>query len=237
MKGADWLHHVMEIDHPWHIHDISFNPRQRRIDLWVSRMAERGGWFSRARPPAAQGPEQVWRHTNFGGCRCFVHLTADDSRVPDSWSGDDKAPFTRALARQVAALLLEGIKIPTICALLDIPLEDLWKFKHHLDSGRTGLGTVNPLRASTPAMRGVASADAATAVPDLQDPVWESLLEGSVDIDIRVLSLKLLLSKLREQMRVIKDADVRMLKTHEIYRYFSRHEHLLGHELKQLRRS
>lgn len=237
MKGADWLHHAMEINPPWHIHDISFNPRQRRIDLWVSRMPERGGWFSRARPAATQGPGQVWRHTNFGGCRCFVHLAADDSPVSDSWSGDEKAPFTRALARQVAALLLEGVKIPTICALLDIPLEDLWKFKHHLDSGRTGLGIVGYSRSGLPAVPDEKPTARATAVPDLQDPVWESLLEGSVDIDIRVLSLKLLLSKLREQMRVIKDADVRMLKTHEIYRYFSRHEHLLGHELEQLRRS
>lgn len=237
MKGADLLHHVMEIDHPWHINNVAFNPRQRRVDVWVSRKANRGGWFSRSRPVVHEVREQVWRHTNLGGCRCFVHLAVEDGGVSDSWSGEERAPFTRALARQVAALLLEGIKIPVICALLDIPLEDLWKFKHHLDSGRTGLGTVNQSRASAPAARMEASGGTATAVPDLQDPVWESLLEGSVDIDIRVLSLKLLLSKLREQMRVIKDADVRMLKTHEIYRYFSRHEHLLGHELKQLRRS
>ncbi len=78
-----------------------------------------------------------------------------------------------------------------------------------------------------------ASEDNETA---LTKEVGYALLDGSTNIDIRVLSLKLLLTKLREQMRVITDAEVRVLKAYELQRYFLRYEQMLGHELGQLGR-
>src|SRR5574343_187129 len=65
--------------------------------------------------------------------------------------------------------------------------------------------------------------------------IWLELLSGQRQIDIRALSLKLLLTKLRDQAQQITDAEVRLLKAHELQRYFVRHAHLLGHELAQLK--
>jgi hypothetical protein len=132
------------------------------------------------------------------------------------------------MSRQIASMLLEGVKFQSICSILDVTVADLWKFKHSLDSGKAGLS-------SAPPPPPVAAAPS-TRVPEADDPVWEKLLDGSTNIDIRVLSLKLLLTKLREQMRVITDAEVRVLKAYELQRYFLRYEQMLGHELGQLGR-
>ena len=53
-------------------------------------------------------------------------------------------------------------------------------------------------------------------------------------IDVRLLSLRLLLTKMREQMRLITDPEVRLLKCYELQRFFVRYEKTLGHELAQI---
>jgi hypothetical protein len=69
----------------------------------------------------------------------------------------------------------------------------------------------------------------------VSDPVWLKLIEGQVDLDIRALSLKLLMTRLRSQLEVITDEEVRMLKLRELHRYFVKNARMLGHELSQLR--
>lgn len=248
MKDSDLLQQVLNVGNPWQVVKVAGDVEQQVLDVWIQARAQRAGWFSRARPEAS-AKERVWRHVNIGGWRCMVHVTAPDDQRPQfvPWCGDADMPFTRGLSRQIAALLVDGVKIPTICTLLEIPLTDLWKFKFNLDSGKTGLGVgapptraadrrapAAPAAAASPAGVAVPATAAESAVPDMSHPVWEQLLEGSRDIEIRVLGLKFLLTKLREQMRAIDDVEVRMLKIHEIHRYFSRHEKTLGHELAQL---
>lgn len=126
------------------------------------------------------------------------------------------------MSRLIASMLREGVKLQSICTLLDVTIADLWKFKHNLDSGKASLTAPSVAPALT------------SSVPEADDPVWERLLDGSLNIDIRMLSLKLLLTKLRDQMRVITDPEVRVLKSYEIQRYFARYEQALGHELGQL---
>jgi hypothetical protein len=241
MKAAVWLHHVLEVDQPWHVLDSSYDAPGRRLDVWVGPQAapERKGWFSRgpAKPATGTGPEQIWRHLNMGGTRCFIHLreTSGASVADLPWAGDEGVPFTHAMSRQIATLLSEGIKLPAICVLLDVQISELWKFKLGLDNGKMVL-SVAPAPADGRALEAGQTGAAASSMPDLADPIWEKLLEGGVDLNIRVLSLKLLLTKLQDQMRVINDPEVRMLKKHEVYRYFVRHEKVLGHELAQLRK-
>ena len=141
------------------------------------------------------------------------------------WLGENDQPFTRSFARRIADMFMQGVNFASVCAILDIPVADLWKFKHRLDSGKSGL--------SSNAMPGAISA----TVPAASDPIWEQLLDGSLQLDIRVLSLKLLITKLREQFSIITDGEVRILKAHELQRYFTRHEKLLGHELAQFARN
>lgn len=232
MRDAELLQQVLEITNPWQVVRVRDDLGERRIDVWVGEQGARSGWFFSSKPVVAEGPEEVWQHLNLGQSQCFVHVPVASAlaRGGQPWCGEREIPFTRALARQVATLLWEGINLQTICVLLGIRVDDLWKFKHSLDNGKTGL---SPGHAAAP----VAVSPPASAVPDPNDPVWERLLDGSINIDIRVLSLKLLMTRLRDQMRVISDSEVRRLKTYEMHRYFVRYEQTLGHELAQLHKS
>lgn len=89
--------------------------------------------------------------------------------------------------------------------------------------------------AQAPAATPTGPAPASTAVPDVTDPVWLRLLDGDLSLDIKVLSLKLMLTKLRSQLDLIHDEEVRLLKLKELHRYFVKNERVLTHELDQLR--
>lgn len=223
MKNTDLLQRILEIHPPWQILQARDDLGERQLDVWVGEGGPRQGWFFSSKPAQAGAPELVWRHVSLGGWRCFIHAAAGAATAAQPWSGEAGQPFTRALARQVAGLLGEGVKLQAICTLLDLRVDDLWKFKHGLDSGKMGLSVAPPLP------------ERPSRVPAPDDPVWEQILDGSIHIDIRALSLQLLATKLREQMRVITDAEVRRLKSYEMHRYFVRYEHHLAHELAQLR--
>lgn len=230
MTPEKLLQQVLDVETPWQIVRVRDDLGKRQVDVWVGRPSGRSGWFfaNKASAPEAQR-ERVWRHTNVGSARCLVHAAPptdpDSSRL--QWCGDGDLPFTRAFSRQIAGLFLEGVKFQSICAMLDLAVADLWKFKHSLDNGKAGLSAAAPIRLP-------AEAGADSSVPEADHPVWEMLLNGSVNIDIRALSLKLLLTKQREQMRLITDNEVRLLKAYEMRRYFVRYEQQLGHELAQL---
>ncbi len=232
MKLEDLLHHTLEIGAPWHIARIRDDLGKNQIDIWVSRETLRSGWFFGTRSSPQQGIEQVWRHINIGNSRCIVHaVSADTEETAElQWMGENDQPFSRTFARQIANMLMQGVNFSSVCAILDIPVADLWKFKHRLDSGKSGLSVAGTETATTPEM-------ASPSVPAANDPVWEQLLDGSILLDIRILSLKLLMTKLREQCSIITDREVRVLKAHELQRYFRRHEKLLGHELAQITRN
>ena len=87
-----------------------------------------------------------------------------------------------------------------------------------------------------PQPRDAAPAPTADELPDVSDPMWLALLHGKRDLDVRTLSLKLLLTKLRTQARAIRDDEVMMLKLVELHRFFTRHRSVLRHEIAQLQR-
>lgn len=233
MTDIDLLYYVLELELPWQILQIRDDLRSRQIDVWVGTEPPKRSWIFGRKPPAKEASEYVWRHANLGTMRCVVHasLPIHANTANQPWCGKADMPFTRAMALQVATMISQGMSLQRVCALLDIPVEDLWKFRHRLDSGQVGLAT----DASAAAMQ-AKQPGSQSLVADPDDPVWEKLLDGSADIDIRILSLKLLLTKMREQMLAITDKEVRLLKRYELQRYFARNEKLLGHELAQLRR-
>lgn len=230
MKLEDLLHHSLEIHAPWHIARVRNDLGKNQIDIWVSRETLRSGWFFGSRTSAPEGTERVWRHINIGNSRCIVHAvdpsTAESAEL--QWLGDADQPFTRSFARQIAGMFMQGVSFSSVCAILDVAVADLWKFKHRLDSGKSGLSGQAATNVSD---------NGSAAIPAPSDPVWEQLLDGSFQLDIRVLSLKLLITKLREQFSIISDNEVRILKAHELQRYFTRHEKLLSHELAQFVRN
>ena len=231
MKPEDLLREALDIYAPWQIVRMRNDLGKGQIDIWVAQQAPKTGWFFNARANVEQGNEQIWRHINIGNARCIVHATPPSGTAGDNlqWFGEADQPFTHGLSRKIASMFMEGFSFPAVCSTLDISVSDLWKFKHRLDSGKSGLS-------GKTARAGSAPPQAESAIPEANDPVWEKLLDGTISIDIRILSLKLLLTKLREQFSVITDSEVRILKAHEMQRYFVRHEKLLGHELAQLAR-
>ncbi len=224
---------LLRIEEPWSVLDSRADALGRRHDVWIGIEVPRG-WFGLRRAAPRPQPTHSWRHVNFGDWTVQVHVAAphDADLSRHGWGGDATLPFTRALSQQIFALLREGCSLQSICTLLDVPLADLWKFRYAIDSGRWSAGEGMP-RSSGDDPAAPDTADG--ALPEAADPVWRALLDGSLQIDIRVLGLKLMLARLRSQFEMINDEDIRMLKTQECQRYFAKNRHLLAHEIEQLR--
>jgi hypothetical protein len=234
------LRQLLLIERPWEVRDYRLDVRKRRCDVWIGTEPERG-WFGR--PKAAPAGElAVWQHLAIGPVSFHLHVTLPLGFESKGigWMGEPGMPFTRALAARVFALFGEGVPLQSVCTLLDLSLQDVWRYRYALDTGRTGGGESES--AARPAEPPVAAATALaepaparTAVPDVTDPVWLRLLDGDLSLDIKVLSLKLMLTKLRSQLDLIHDEEVRLLKLKELHRYFVKNERVLTHELDQLR--
>jgi hypothetical protein len=76
----------------------------------------------------------------------------------------------------------------------------------------------------------------ASQLPAASDPLWLAVLQDDFPLDVRQLGLRLLLSKLRTQLRTTTDDDARMIKLVEIHRYFVRNKNMLAHEIEQISR-
>jgi len=63
--------------------------------------------------------------------------------------------------------------------------------------------------------------------------VWEQLISGDLNIQIKTLSFQLILTKLRQQFSMQQNDEVKIMKLRELHRYVERNERNLGHELKQ----
>ncbi len=231
------LGRLLLLNEPWTVRDFRFDPGTRKLDVWIGIEAPRG-WFGLGRRHEADAAARVWRHIDIAGWRCLIHAQApagaDLSAQP--WAGTADMPFSQALSKHVFALFNEGVSLTGICAITGIPLEELWKFKVSLDQGRTAIAESGKAGAlPEPAVSTLTAADTPDGIPDLGDPVWLKLLEGQMELDIRALSLKLLMTRLRSQLEVITDEEVRLLKLRELHRYFVKNARMLGHELSQLR--
>ncbi len=230
---------LLQVQEPWAVRECRADEYNRCMNVWIGVDAPRG-WFRLSRPkPVDSGPEVVWRHSGFGGWKVQIHVRPPvGSELPrQQWAGEAGMPFTRALDKQILALLNEGVNMAGVCAILDVPMAELWRYRHAIDNGRHGVAegagkaSPNPVVAF-PTEVGKPAAD--SRVPELSDPVWARLVDGSLNIDVRVLSLQLLLSRTRSQVAVIADEEVRMMKLRDMHRYFLKNERMLSHELQQL---
>ncbi len=237
MTGIDkaLLRQLLSINGAWEIDDYQLDPRKQRCDVWVGPQVERG-WFGRPKSAPPRTQAHSWQHVPLGGLRFFLHVNvpvgAPLGRLP--WSGDPGMPFTHTLAQQVFVMFNEGLPLPAVCKLLGLSLNDVWRYRFAIDNGL--------VQGEQPAPAAKSAADAApdaapagSGVPDVTDPVWLRVVDGDLKLDIRVLSLKLMLTRVRSQLEVISDDEVRLLKLRDLHRYFVKNERVLGHELAQLR--
>jgi hypothetical protein len=233
------LRQLLFIERPWEVREYRLDLRQRRCDVWVSQEPADRGWFGRVRKGVAPTDTVVWQHLALGTVRFHLHvaLPVGFETRGLNWMGEPGMPFSRALAARVFALFNEGLSVQSVCSLLDLSLQDVWRYRYALDTGRTGAGqpTAPAERAVAPAAAPAPAVADDSAVPDVTDPVWLRLLDGDMSLDIKVLSLKLMLTRLRSQLDLIHDDEVRLLKLKELHRYFVKNERVLNHELAQLR--
>ena len=205
-------------------------------------------------PP--EGPDMQWRHLNFMDYTCMIHTTdvLDTRHLELPWFGPMGMPFTNRFARQLFVCLVEGMEIGALATLFNIPYADMWKFKLARDNGQLKFDythSTKPVGANTAAImtQNLANSTGSFAaqftapsapstpsqVPDASDPVWEQLITGDLNIQIKTLSFQLLLSKLRQQVSLQQTQEVKLMKMRELHRYVERNERSLAHELSQLR--
>jgi hypothetical protein len=244
------LQSLLRVEQPWSVRSYRFDFAARKIDVWIGPGSVLS-WFGVARKATETAVEHHWRHDNLGGWHSHIHLSlAAGTPLPNvPWTGAADQPLTRSLAHKLLTLLGEGVHLRHICEVLDLSLDEVWKYRYAAgasisagaDAGepplvardtpppRTGARTTPvPAPATSPAT-------AVDSVPDLADPIWQHLLEGRVHIDIRILSLKLLLSRMRTQLAGVSDEEIRLLRMRELHRYFVRNERMLGYELYQIK--
>lgn len=247
------LNRLLEIEPPWTVRDCQWSTSGKRVELSIGVQLPKT-WFGQARAPENESVRR-WRHINIGAHQCYIraYVPRGVSLGRQAWVANGDMGFSHAMTKQIFAMLSEGVEYGAICNLLEISFQDLWKFKFALDSGKAGIeqkavpataGPASGVARAAPVMPGAAGASAtemaghagvpADGVPDVTDPVWQELAEGRVSLDIRMLSLKLLLTRVRTQMEVIHDREVRVSKLRELHRYFLKNERMLGHEIAQL---
>lgn len=234
---------LLGVGAPWTVVESRVDEARRQCEVSIALEAPRG-WFGLSKRIQPATRELSWRHVNFGNWDVRVSLMAPADVTLDTlpWTGEPELPFTRELSQQVFAYLREGCSLQSICTLLRLPIAELWRFRYAIDNGRWLAGDVvatpSPVAvvSGESGMEAVAGTVVATGggVPDVSDPVWLDLVHGSRALDIRVLGLRLLLSRLRTQFEVIADDEVRLLKLQELHRYFVKNRRLLAHELAQL---
>jgi len=246
---------------PWRPSKCTVNEASKTVHLWVTNQRvtpteQRRRWFGPKTVQVASkmtnAEDKQWRHLDCMNYSCVIH-TSDPLQPGDhelDWFGPPNITFTRCMARKVFQLLMEGVDMQVICDVLRIPFADLWKFKYDLDNGllhfeytpsarrkaKLHLDALPPV-ATRPAALDARTGEANSQVPDVSDPVWEHLINGTLSIDIKTLSLQLLLTKLRQQVSHLQSADVKIMKLRELHRYVERHQRVLRHELAQLKPS
>ena len=229
MDALSLWSHLLDIETPWLVRDCQMNPDEQRLDLWVTQASQRGSWlrFGLGQAEGALATE-VWQHLPALGFRVWIHLERVAGQpVPEvQWAGEVGMPFTRGLEWQILSLFNEGLSLPAISEVLGVAVADLWRYRHALDALQ-GLPSASPCGADP-------GESAARDVPSAEDPVWAGLVHGHLDIDIRAHSLKLLLTRIRDEARNLEDAAARVGKYAELHRYFALHARMLAYELEQL---
>jgi hypothetical protein len=254
MANISVLDLILGVKSPCEIIKRTVNHNQRRIDVWVAMQASlasqdvptRSSWFGfkKAAPKVVQPlvthdltKFNSWRHLDLGDWHMVVHTPrpTPSAMLDQPWTGVVGQHFSHSLSRVIFSMLAEGASLAVICTALKVNLTDLLKYKFALDNGQIGVlqqGVVLPQTAAFSIETRPGSGT--TVVPALDDEAWTAIATGKLDIEIKTLSLRLLLTKVRSQYRMAADDEVRTLHLRDLHRYFEKNQRLLTHELAQI---
>lgn len=232
MKDSELCRWLLEVNEPWEVSRVRVDRHSHEVHAYLSSGKS---WFGRY---LGEQPRSRWRHTNLGAYKTYVHASLPqqggepaESQAPAPFLGRSGNDFTHGLARRVIQCLQDGLSYRQVCALLEIDSHLAWQIKHAIGSGQLALGDAElqaRLRQDDPA------GQAASAIPASGDAAWRRLLALDCPFDIRLLSLKLLLTRARQDFARTHDPDAQLLRINEIRRFFIKHEKHLQHEIDQL---
>lgn len=235
------LEQLLELHEPWEIRAVRTDIHGRRCEVEVGLAVPRA-WFGFARKPSAPLVDRgEWRHLNLAGFRYVVRVVAPATVSLDryDWAGEPGQPFTRGMSARLTRLLAEGVSLDGICRLFGVDPGEVWRLKRGLEtrSGRVAVQLDAGDGSSAAAGPAAPGPGSVPGLPEPDDPVWSRLAAGDISIEIGVLSLKLLLTRVRSQYEAMPDAESRRLKARELHRFFVKNLRMLGAELAQLRAS
>lgn len=227
MKDAELCHWLLEVNEPWEVSRVRVDTHSRELHAYLSTGK---GWFGRY---LGEQPRSRWRHTNIGAYKTYIHasLPEQHEQAAQAFLGKSTSDFTHGLARRVIQCLQDGLRYRQVCALLDIDIHLAWQIKHAIESGQLSTADTDlraRLRLDDPAEQ------SASSIPPSDDRAWLRLLALDCPFEIRLLSLKLLLARARQDFARAHDPDMRILRINELRRFFIKHEKHLQHEIAQL---
>lgn len=256
MANISILDLILGIKSPCEIVKRTVNHNQRRIDIWVTLQASlasqdvttKSSWFGfkKAVPKVSQALEitdftafNAWRHLDLADWQIVVHTPSPTppAMLNQPWTGVVGQHFSHSLSRVIVSMLAEGASLAVICTTLKVNLTDLFKYKFALDKGQVGILSQGTAVPQTTALLGETRLGAGTivsVVPSLDNAVWTAIASGKLDIEIKTLSLRLLLTKVKSHFRLAVDDEVRILHVRELHRYFEKNQRSLTHELAQI---
>lgn len=256
MASPSGFNMLLDIVHPFAIVKSAASQNNRRIDIWISDQTTlpaelavaKTGWFGLKKEAVQTSnitPDvskyQEWRHLDVAGWKMFVHTPSPTpaSMVDAPWTGKAGQKFTNAMSRTIVMMMGEGATPALICSTLRLDLSDLWSYKSALEKGLVGIQAqgLNVVRAQAAAANFGLKSHISSTVPGYDSPIWLKIANGTFHLDIKTLSLRLLLTKVKSQYLVALDDEVRSLHVRELHRYFEKNQRVLSHEIVQINQS
>lgn len=238
MRDKELISSVLGLDDKWQIQDLSVNAKQQRLDVILVPSAPRMSFFFQEKPIDCGGcgrsiPSRLlthaaqWRHHNLGTFHTYIQAALpQDMQCERSvgcpfdkpYLGTIGQPVTHGLRRTIIGLLNEGLSSSKICRVLDLDLQTVWSIEQ-------GNAAAEPEKEES-----LEDAD----LPDLGHPGWRAMASGDWHLKTKLLSLSLLLSRLRSQFNHADNDDLRQRKLHELRQFFLKNKALLSTEIEQL---
>ncbi|MDL0431202.1 hypothetical protein QPM17_08690 [Marinobacter sp. TBZ242] len=223
MRDTEICRKLLQLEEPWSVDRVKVDVETRELHAYL---VAGKSWFGR---PTFVRPKMRWRHANIGAFKTFVHATLPDDqaqRQNSPFLGEVDRDFTHGLAQRVVECLKAGLGYRQVCNLLEIDVYLAWQIRHAISEGQWG-GDENLVERSM-------EPSSSRQIPPTGDPVWLRLLESEESIDIRLLGLRLLLARCRQEFPTLSSNDARIMRVNTVRRFFIKHEKQLAHEISQL---
>lgn len=247
---------LLDVAHPFAVVKSAASQSVRRIDIWIHdqtmQPAEvvvvKNSWFGIKKRTVSKSNNSLdlskyseWRHLDMAGWKLYIHTPSPTpvSMLEAPWTGEAGQKFTNAMSRIIFMMMSEGASPALICSTLRLDLSDLWSYKRALEKGLVGIQAqgLNVARAQAAASNFGQSSFLTSTLPGYESPVWLKIASGAMNLDIKTLSLRLLLTKVKSQYIVALDDEVRSLHVRELHRYFEKNQRVLSHEIAQINQS